>query len=393
MRSRAPYPHPRTLRHDDTFFLTVDLPQIVSHPVNLFLRPTEDLFHPDAKIRYGDGTTEPLRAEDWRLYTGEVIDPRWKDRLVWEETSGSRSDETNEKAVIGTARIMVLHPGSMEVHPIFEGVFNMNGINYNVLTKEHYNRVKTSKDVIADNLGEMVVFRNADAWHDTDPSAATQKTFSSCSHDELPFNSNTSHPVLSAFAAPDVLQGLFKRDDLGGMAPASNYVNSIGNTAGCPSTNRVVYMGVALDCNYIRTYGSTAQAREQVLTVWNQISALYRSTFNISLGIVELVVQDLACPAQAVQGSEWDVSCDAGLTLDQRLSLFSQWRGNRGDDGVGLWHLMSACPTDTEVGVAWLGTLCQTTSNFQAGSYVSGTGISTATRTEWSLVAHEIGHG
>jgi hypothetical protein len=47
---------------------------------------------------------------------------------------------------------------------------------------------------------------------------------------------------------------------------------------------------------------------------------------------------------------------------------------------------------DTEVGVAWLGTLCQTTSNQQSGSVVSGTGVSTASRTEWSLVAHEIGH-
>lgn len=43
--------------------------------------------------------------------------------------------------------------------------------------------------------------------------------------------------------------------------------------------------------------------------------------------------------------------------------------------------------------MAWLGTLCQTSSSRQSGSYVSGTGISTAQTTEWSLVAHEIGHG
>jgi len=367
----------------------------VSHPINLFLRPSENLFHPEAKIRYGDGSTEPLRAEDWRLYTGDVVDPRWKDRLLWEETSGSRDGEINQQAIIGTARIMVLHPGSMELHPIFEGVFNINGVNYNVLTKEHYNRVKTAKDIVADDLGDMVVFRNADAWHDADPSVLAQQAFSSCSHDALPFNSNASHPVLSGFDTSTSLDGLFKRQrgDTGGVAPSRNYADSIGDTSGCPSTNQVVYMGVALDCNYINAYGSTERAREQILTVWNQISALYRSTFNISLGIVELVVQNLTCPTQSQEGSEWDVSCDAGLTLDQRLSLFSRWRGDRGDDGVGLWHLMSACPTDTEVGVAWLGTLCQTTANLQSGSYVSGTGISTATRTEWSLVAHEIGHG
>lgn len=48
---------------------------------------------------------------------------------------------------------------------------------------------------------------------------------------------------------------------------------------------------------------------------------------------------------------------------------------------------------DSEVGVAWLGTLCQTASSDQSGSFVSGTGISTASKTEWSLVSHEIGHG
>ena len=45
------------------------------------------------------------------------------------------------------------------------------------------------------------------------------------------------------------------------------------------------------------------------------------------------------------------------------------------------------------MGVAWLGTLCQSSASLQSGSYVSGTAVSTATRTEWSLIAHEIGHG
>jgi hypothetical protein len=307
------------------------------------MKPTEGLFHPDAKIRYADGSSAPLLAQDHRLYSGQVIADRWKDRLYWEETTGLR-DEQGMDGVMGDARIMVLHPGSMDVHPIFEGVFTVNGIHYNVLTKEHYNRVKTTKDIaISEEFEDMVVFRNADAWHDDAP--PDQKVFASCSHDALPFNSNRSHPVWQGMAHDDMLNTIFKRDDLGGMAPSTNYINSIGNPAGCPSTQQVVYMGVALDCNYIQTYGSTERAREQVLNTWNQASALYRSTFNISLGIVELVVQNATCPAQAVQGSEWDVSCDQNLTLDQRLSLFSQWRGDRGDDGVGLWHLMSACPT------------------------------------------------
>jgi hypothetical protein len=311
------------------------------------MRPTEGLFRPDAKITYDSGVSEPLRHEDWRLYTGDVIKANWKDRLHWEEAVGLQDADSRQEAVIGDARIMVLHPGSMDVHPIFEGLIKINGIHYNVLTKEHYAKVKTHNDVAADEFGEMIVFRNADAWHDNAALLATDQHViqtPKCNHDTLPFNSNVSHPIWSAFAQDDMLRTIFKRDDLGGMAP-TNYRDSIGNSQGCPSTQQVVYMGVAIDCNYVQTYGSTERAREQVLNVWNQVSAVYRSTFNISLGIGELVVQNLTCPSQAIQGTEWDVSCDQSLTLDQRLSLFSQWRGNRGDDGIGLWHLMSACPT------------------------------------------------
>ena len=93
------------------------------------------------------------------------------------------------------------------------------------------------------------------------------------------------------------------------------------------------------------TYGSAEAARTQVLNNWNQVSALYKSTFNISLGIIELVVQNATCPTSAVAGEEWNVGCSNNISLDQRLSMFSQWRGNRSDDGAGLWHLMSACPT------------------------------------------------
>lgn len=54
---------------------------------------------------------------------------------------------------------------------------------------------------------------------------------------------------------------------------------------------------------------------------------------------------------------------------------------------------MSGCPTGTEVGVAWLGTLCMTAvSNQASDGFVSGTAVSTAGRAEWQVVAHEIGH-
>ena len=53
---------------------------------------------------------------------------------------------------------------------------------------------------------------------------------------------------------------------------------------------------------------------------------------------------------------------------------------------------MSGCPSGTEVGVAWLGTVCNQKATGNAPSVVSGTAVSTGGRTEWQVVAHEIGH-
>ena len=53
---------------------------------------------------------------------------------------------------------------------------------------------------------------------------------------------------------------------------------------------------------------------------------------------------------------------------------------------------MSDCPTGSEVGIAWLGTLCQVNASSSGSSFVSGTGVSTAGLTEWQIISHEMGH-
>ncbi|ORY26309.1 Metallo-peptidase family M12-domain-containing protein [Naematelia encephala] len=366
-RSLNPSPPPSSLRHDDTLLISLTLPDLDAY---FLLRPTENLFHPEARVKYHD-RVEKLNREDWRLYTGEVIRPNWVERVKWAESHGLREPQ----ASLGEARIMV-HRADEDV-VVFEGSFEIDGVTHHVLTKEHYERVRQGDDVEILVDSTMVVFR------DTDREPLEQ----SCSHDHHPFNSNLSHPVWQNRFSDT---GFVKRDDYGGGTVSSNYINSINQTAGCPNEQQIVYMGVALDCNYVQEYGSTSEARNQTLNNWNQVSALYRSTFNISLGIIELVVEDGDC--SRASNVSWNVPCSANITLDERLSDFSQWRGDRGDDGAGLWHLLSACPTDQEVGVAWLGTLCETSASQQTGSTVSGTAVSTYSATEWSLIAHEIGH-
>lgn len=168
-------------------------------------------------------------------------------------------------------------------------------------------------------------------------------------------------------------------------------------------------MGVAADCTYTQRYGGQSQATQQILTDWNSASSLYKSTFNVSLGIVELQVFNGTCPSAADPAAAWNVAC-GDVTLNDRLSLFSQWRGNKGSDGAGLWHLVTACTTGSEVGIAWLSTLlvsvmnlaywrqltilcrCQTSASGSSPNVVSGTAVSSAGRTEWQIISHEIGH-
>ncbi|GAA5970946.1 hypothetical protein JCM8115_005507 [Rhodotorula mucilaginosa] len=264
-----------------------------------------------------------------------------------------------------------------------------------------------------------------------------------CSHDQLAFNTDPAHPVYinsdpvhnatspwfpfspfypnrdALFSPADhsvvptghsfVPRGhkRVKRqgnDISGSNGQSSNFINSIGSTAGCPKQQRVVFIGVAADCTYVQAFSSPAAAREQILTDIGSVSALYQRSFNISLGIVELVVMNASCPttsAQVDQANAWNVPCQSssggggniGVDLNTRLSIFSQWRGNKGGgDGAGLWHLLTACKTASEVGVAWLGQLCRVSASGSNGQVTSGTGVTATTRNEWQVIAHEIGH-
>src|SRR6202035_1928806 len=80
--------------------------------------------------------------------------------------------------------------------------------------------------------------------------------------------------------------------------------------------------------------------------------------------------------------------------MDNDLNIFSAWRGQRGNDGIALWSLLTGCSAGAEVGVAWLGMLCQFQASTQGAQTVSGTNVvSSIGQDEWKVLAHEIGHG
>ncbi|KAJ9118663.1 hypothetical protein QFC22_003883 [Naganishia vaughanmartiniae] len=299
--------------------------------VHLHMAPTEHLFHPQAKINYlssaGDVLhSEPLRAHDHRVYTGEVIaDWSTAQRLQEDKMGGVYYSPESQayRGVRGTATIHVYeHSGDDEDQSQvsatrFAGNFNVDGQLWHVMTKENYLRhallgdpLPQVHDIGGPDSG-LVMFLEGDEDEERKaPSlqdSARPVAQTGCSHDNLAFNTNiTGHPVLKerprhphsangivpsffpslpsipfpdslsslrSFGGDSSLRGISRRDDIstgGNAQPSTNYINTIGQTTGCPTEQRVVYMGVAADCNYISTYGGAEQARTQILTNWNR---------------------------------------------------------------------------------------------------------------------------
>ncbi|KAF8887708.1 Metallo-peptidase family M12-domain-containing protein [Infundibulicybe gibba] len=419
---RNPSPRSTALRHDDSFRLILSA---FGDTFHLHLRPNDDLVHPAARINYyetgPDGRSMvthsvPLLRESVRAYWGEVVASDYTHTRLREDAAYIVHQPHSSD--LGWARIMVHHQGNMDegIAPEFEGAFSVKGVIHHVMTKDNYLRTKGTLDPdvsipLDDTDGSLVIWRDSDVMSSHEEqfartgshAASTDTPAQACGHDRLPYNTDPlQNPLLqdrlpkswfSSTIDPLLNTTVFRRDDVAGGAGQSNFIGHIGQTAGCPSTQKILFMGVAADCSYTLKYGGQENATKQILTDWNSASTLYKSSFNISLGIIEVQIQSPNCPATADPAIPWNTNCSAA-TLEARLSQFSQWRGAKGSDNVGLWHLMSDCPTGQEVGIAWLGSLCRQTANANSndGSIVSGTGVSTAARTEWQIVAHEIGH-
>lgn len=402
------------LRHDDTFLLKF---QVDGDAFSVIFKPSQNLIHPEARVHYsGSETPQRLRARDVRAYQGVVVQEAVVEQYWAEEVAGLVRPQS-DPAVRGWARLLV-----RDDDEAWDGSMHVHGIRYHFkpvhrFIKESHQRHQRDGTAPLDpplpalarrNLlgGNTVVLRSVDS------DSHEQQSTAECAHDASPFNLQLSQKTAHTRRHPDI-PPFFGRDsdvfspfgstplikrqgDMAGGDGNSSFEGSIGSTAGCPTENRVVYIGVAADCNAVQSLDSQDEARIQLLSYINSVSGIYQSAFNISLGVVELNVKDASCPSSAPSDEPWNVSCDADNSpdLNQRLSLFSQWRSDKGGgDGAGLWHLITTCTTSSEVGVAWLGQLCKVdASPSGSGETTSGTGVTSITQNTFEVIAHEIGH-
>ncbi|TIC19455.1 hypothetical protein E3Q13_01169 [Wallemia mellicola] len=435
------------VKHDDNLRISFKLDDKL---FNLHLHPNIDLFHPEGRINYFNNGkishSEPLLKENYRMFHGFTVANHHSDtRLAQDAARLIRNDELNDLFQddhLWVISNIMIHDDGVENNqsPQFEGSFTYDGELYHIKTPSSYLATMADEDPSPSyHPSRLIIFKESDTIERTNTTLV-----SSCATDSTHYPSldiqpdDTQLPPFTLLDNKHVwssplmnwFEGLFgkstrskpfvrfaplddhtldraitqakdrqrlRRQGTGDVSggndeTASSLVDSIGSTDGCPTEQRLVYMGFAADCTYVQNYDSQENARTQILRDVNQISGLYKDTFRISLGVIELNVQEPSCPSTPDQSVEWNQDCSDSVSLNDRLSMFSAWRGQKGDDGAGLWHLMTKCNTGSEVGVAWISTLCQQQANSQGSQSVSGTAVTAITRNQWAVAAHEIGH-
>ncbi|KAF2200503.1 hypothetical protein GQ43DRAFT_441505 [Delitschia confertaspora ATCC 74209] len=381
--------------------------------IRLSLEPNHDIIQEGAVFSYLDKHGRVvkevgIKREEYKVFKG----------VSWVK-SKRRSPDTPDWERVGWARITVMRDG---VRPLFEGVFTVGHNHHHIQMGQSWRQTRHNLDPEIDlgREGEgdedvMVVWRDSDIKADEEEGITELRRRNmdlACRSDELEFNTLPDHPVFAAMSKREEVEekqfwstpmsSLFGKRQLdnsppgGGNGAGVNLVQSIGSTAGCPSTRKVALVGVATDCSYTGSFNSTESARQNIINQMNSASNLYESTFNISLGLANLVVTEANCPTSVQSSTPWNQACSSDVDIQERLNLFSQWRGQQKDTN-SHWTLLSKCNTGSAVGLAWLGQACtqgSQSSNSSTGGVenVAGANVVVRTTTEWQVIAHETGH-
>lgn len=355
-----------------------------AEPIKLKLEPNHDVLAEDAEVQYlnADGTishTESIDRREHRVFKGSA----------WTEI------EPDHWTYVGWARLYVKRDGP---DPLFEGTFSLMHDYHNIKLRSSYMRTRSDSDIIPAEKDEdyMVMFRNSDMYWDEEHTELKRSLPNpSCQADKLDFNADPNHPVFRppqqsanlAAMSFDQLLGLSKRQSdtggVGGNTGGINLASTIGDTTGCPKNKLVALVGVATDCNFLNAFGNNqSAARADVISMFNSASSVYENTFNISLGLKNLTMSPAECPDVSSTATPWNMPCTSG-NISSRLTDFTAWRGDQNDTNA-YWTLMTNCPTDSEVGVSWLGQLCV---HGSSNASVAGANVVVKTSTEWQVFA------
>lgn len=351
----------------------------------------------------GDTLAVTYIGEDGQIREVEEVDR--SNHKVFKGRAFIQRSGLNGWSHAGWARVMVHKDGKK---PLIEGAFSIDGDTHHIQTAAHYQKLKHDEDPaieFATEGDEMVVYRDSDiqqfAWDMNELRRRDLGLASSCESDSLDFNNRFD--LERRVAKPATFLSMSVRDLFGrqidndGDDGGSNYADTIGDTDGCPNTRKVALVGIATDCNYWEEFNENREElRTNVIDMVNRASELYESTFSISLGIRNLTVIDKLCSSSGSDSAPWNLECSDSTTLNDRLNLFSSWRG-RFEDSNAYWSLLTTCNTGSAVGLAWRGQLCregasESTDRSGQNETIAATNVVVRTSSEWQIFAHETGH-
>ncbi|CAG8900744.1 unnamed protein product [Penicillium egyptiacum] len=200
---------------------------------------------------------------------------------------------------------------------------------------------------------------------------------------DFPTGNRMSSDSICATAPEDVLN----KRQLEWNAWGDNLADNIGNTYGCPQTRQIAHIGIATDCTYTASFNSSDSAHRYILNMVNTASVVFENSFNISLSIQNLTMSNAECPTSVSASTDWNAPCSVG-DLNTRLQTFSSWRSSINDNNA-YWTLLTGCSVGAgQVGVSWIGALCNSGSRYGASS----ANVVARTQTEWQVFAHESAH-
>ena len=161
-------------------------------------------------------------------------------------------------------------------------------------------------------------------------------------------------------------------------------ISTIGSTDGCPDTREIANIGIMTDCTYTAGFNSADSAHRYILNMVNTASVVFENSFNISLAVQNLTISEPECPSSASDSTAWNVVCSQG-DLNTLLEDFSTWRSSL-DDQNAYWTLLTGCSVSAgEIGVSWIGALCNTGSGSSNGE--ASVNVVARTQNEWQVFA------
>ncbi|CAI4217326.1 unnamed protein product [Parascedosporium putredinis] len=332
--------------------------------IRLSLEPNHDVISHDLRVTYLEpdgsvGNVESVERTNHRVYRGSAY---------------TKSSDAAEWVNGGWARVTLRRDGN---NPIFEGAFRLHGDHHHIQTIANYIKLKHAEDPFP-SPPTQPGFKAGDEymvlWRDSDVVEHWQPHRDELRKREL-FGLAPA-VLMTSYVDPRPF-GRQADSTAGGGGAGINLVANIGSTAGCPKTRKVALLGVAADCNYRKEFDSDQALRENIIQQINAASAVL--------------------PRHPSDAAPWNVACSNSFTITDRLSKFSEWRG-RTEDTNAFWTLLTTCATDSAVGLAWLGQVCQQGSRPNEGSdsasneTIASTNVVVRTPTEWQVIAHEVGH-